>query len=75
MAHPSPAARRVTERVDAHRAKTLGAIPPAPTAEAALGFSHQPGDRVVDLVTGEEVTVHAVHRTAEIVPAARPELD
>lgn len=75
MAHPSPVARRVTERVDAHRAATSSKIPPAPRAEDALGVNHAPGDTVVDLTTGEEVTVHAVHRTADLVPAARPSLD
>jgi len=75
MVTPSPLARRILEHVDAHRARVAAAVAPAPTVEAVLGFRHQPGDTVVDLVTGEEVTVHAAHRQADLVFAARPEID
>lgn len=66
---------RAVDAVTLTRARRRAEFPPTPSAEQTLGFSFAPGDRAVDMVTGEDVTIHAGHPIADLVHAAKPHLD
>lgn len=67
--------RNVVAGVTAVRARMADSLPAPATAETFLGLSFQPGDKAIDLVTGEVVTVDAGHEAADLAPPARPYLD
>lgn len=75
MAANDPHAGRVAHALSFLRRDVAAVATNAPRRTAALALTHKPGDRVVDLVTGEELTVHAGHQIADLVPTARPSLD
>ena len=67
--------RRLVSRVDTHNAERLARRASHETAEARLGLTYQPGDRVVDTVTGQEGVIHAGQQALDLVPTARPAVD
>lgn len=57
------------------RAHRIARMPEVPHAERSLGLAFSPGDQAIDLVTGQEVTIHAGHPTFELVPSPRKKID
>lgn len=67
--------RTFGRNVAAARAAVADQIGAPVTAETLLGLSLRPGDKAIDLVTGQEVTVDAGYQTADLAAPARPYLD
>jgi hypothetical protein len=69
MADPLDVAR---ERVRQQRARDVAGVSKRPrlteSREQRLGTTFQPGDRVIDAVTGEEATVESAYRETVILP-------
>jgi hypothetical protein len=75
MTTNNPHAGRVAHALTFLRRTVAAAASNAARTSDILGLTHQPGDQVVDVVTGEELTVHAGHTVADLVHAPRPSLD
>lgn len=51
-------------------AQTTTAVDPPTTAEEFMGIAYKPGDRVLDIITGQEGTVNAAVVRNTVLPTS-----
>lgn len=75
MAAPHPVLLRLVDHARRAAAGILAPSPASTSTQSDLTLTHQPGDHVIDLVTGQEGTVYAGQRHADLVRAPNPKVD
>lgn len=75
MAATHPVLLRIADHARRAAADLLSLTPTATASPTDPSLTHQPGDRVVDLVTGQEGIIYAGQRHTDLVRAAQPKVD
>jgi hypothetical protein len=62
--------RDMADAARIHRAELRSRCAGAECVESRMGLEHEPGAKVFDLVTGQEVTIVRGEKTHRVVPAS-----